>query len=803
MILTKIKNFGFYNLLIFSIFSYNASASLCGIECGNLPYKEQLFEIKKQEIIDTGIFELSFALAGGLDVIANTPFQPSCQGNAACTITVILVQVAAATMSHYDKVEREKLKQFATKGTDGLIEFTPGTLALSFDTNLFYGSTEVQEIEITVIEASDDPDIVQPGTLAVFSLFTPVDFDSTQLANIDNVISFSSFHPEVNPEPTSYTLKVSKTGTGSGIVKSNFLDIDCGSDCIEEYASIDKARIILSAFPDNGSIFRGWNGACLDTGTCTVSMYNNKHITATFAIDTPSTFTVSNLEDNGVGSLRQAVIDANDNPGDDIISFSSELTGTIRLVTGQLTITDSVTINGSGANKIAISGNNSTRIFQIKPGSTRTVNLNGLTLKEGHDKTGNGGGAIITESGTITISGCVIINNTANSGGGGGGLRKFGSGVVTIINTLIFHNSALDEFQQGDGGGIRNDKGKLTLINSTVSDNTAATGGGIASNEGILEINNCTITGNSAIHFGGGIDSNSEIVLANSLVVGNSALSENEISFFSFDGQSFISRGHNIFGEKGISGITPDLILLKSDSILVAPLNTLIEPLADNGGTTLTHLPVEGGIAIDTGDNSLIPQGITNDQRGIDFSRVKNGNVDIGAVEKGLIMPSTTVLHGETPTKDNVTKLYVATFNRAPDALGLNFWLNNSGLQLEQIAQSFFDQPETQKEYPSDSTNADFIAAVYLNLFNRASDQEGFEYWVGELDSGRIAKSVFILAVINGAQNTDALTLDNKTIVGLAFANAGLNGTTDAREIMLGVTDDEDTVTAALDAYGI
>jgi len=163
---------------------------------------------------------------------------------------------------------------------------------------------------------------------------------------------------------------------------------------------------------------------------------------------------------------------------------------------------------------------------------------------------------------------------------------------------------------------------------------------------------------------------------------------------------------------------------------------------------------------------------------------------------------------GTTPTLENTTKLYVATFNRAADAGGLDYWANGAGLDLEGIAQSFFDQPETKEAYPTDSSNTDFVEAIYQNLFNRASEAAGLAYWVAELDSGRIAKSTFILAVINGAQDTeefgkDATILTNKTTVGLAFANAGLNDLTDAREIMLGVTADESTVTDTLKEYGI
>jgi hypothetical protein len=150
-------------------------------------------------------------------------------------------------------------------------------------------------------------------------------------------------------------------------------------------------------------------------------------------------------------------------------------------------------------------------------------------------------------------------------------------------------------------------------------------------------------------------------------------------------------------------------------------------------------------------------------------------------------------------TLAEVTKLYVATFNRAPDAGGINYWVN-SGLSIEQIAQSFFDQPETQAFYPSGTSTASFIASVYSNLFNRTPDVAGLMYWIQELDSGTIAKQAFILAVINGAQNTDvgqdATILTNKQIVGLYFIEQGLNDTTLARDVM----EDVDATQASVDA---
>lgn len=186
---------------------------------------------------------------------------------------------------------------------------------------------------------------------------------------------------------------------------------------------------------------------------------------------------------------------------------------------------------------------------------------------------------------------------------------------------------------------------------------------------------------------------------------------------------------------------------------------------------------------------------------GYDTSTVGNFDLIVNFT-KNSIDPSDKVL-GTTASLENVTKLYVATFNRAPDSAGLDYWVASSGLSLEDIATSFFDQPEAKEKYPSGSTNGNFINAIYSNLFNRIPDTAGFNYWKNELDTGRIAKSVFILAVVNGAQDTDSDILTNKTEVGLAFANASMTDTTAATSIMKDITADSTTVTAAINNLGI
>ncbi len=154
----------------------------------------------------------------------------------------------------------------------------------------------------------------------------------------------------------------------------------------------------------------------------------------------------------------------------------------------------------------------------------------------------------------------------------------------------------------------------------------------------------------------------------------------------------------------------------------------------------------------------------------------------------------TVVLNATTPTYENVTKLYVATFGRAPDACGLYSWVSESKMTLEEIAISFFNQAETQSKYPPSLSNSEFVETVYVNLFGHSPDPDQLAYWVNELDSGNISRSLFILAVINSAQGTDADILDNQTEVGLYFATRGHCDQEAATLVMADVTEDHTTV---------
>jgi len=163
------------------------------------------------------------------------------------------------------------------------------------------------------------------------------------------------------------------------------------------------------------------------------------------------------------------------------------------------------------------------------------------------------------------------------------------------------------------------------------------------------------------------------------------------------------------------------------------------------------------------------------------------------------IFLSITILQATIPTQENVAKLYVATFNRAPDTAGLNFWIFDSGFSLENIARSFFDQPETKVLYPDGTPNIEFIRSIYANLFNRQPAAEGEAYWLDALESGKVSKSVFILAVVNGALGSDAEILNNKTLVGITFALMDVDSMELAKSVMSSIDSSAESVNSAID----
>ncbi|MCB1766429.1 MAG: DUF4214 domain-containing protein [Candidatus Competibacteraceae bacterium] len=331
-----------------------------------------------------------------------------------------------------------------------------------------------------------------------------------------------------------------------------------------------------------------------------------------------ATFTVTNLDDSGPGSLRQAVLDANAATGSHTIEFQPGLTGTITLTSGEIAISSRLTINGPGSDILAVSGNGQSVVFSS---SSASATLRGLTIRDS--------GSSIVNSGILTISQCVLLNNYHYHCclAVGGGIKN--EGILTLSESTVAGNG-------GSGGAISN-SGTLTVRNSTISGNLSrGDGGGIFNDRyaKTLTVINSTLTGNAAVGSGGGIyNGYSNVVnVGNSLVAGNIASTGNEV--FNGAESGFTSQGHNLFGENGVNGLV-NATRAETDLVLAGPITTAIGDLLDNGGPTPTHALAAGSPAINAGDNTLIPADVTTDQRGAGFPRIVGGTVDIGAVEFG------------------------------------------------------------------------------------------------------------------------------------------------------------------------
>jgi hypothetical protein len=191
-----------------------------------------------------------------------------------------------------------------------------------------------------------------------------------------------------------------------------------------------------------------------------------------------TTIIITNTNDNGPGSLRQALVDAHDRDTIDATGIS----GVILLTGGQLLVDKSVTMNGAGADLLAVDGNAISRAFQIDSGAT--VTISGLRIRNA--QAGLGGGVL--NDGTLIITNTTLSGNTAGFGGG-----TFNAGTLTIINSTVSGNMA------SEGGGTYNSgSGMLTITNSTFSGNAASETGGGVFNIGTLQIANSTVSNNSS-----------------------------------------------------------------------------------------------------------------------------------------------------------------------------------------------------------------------------------------------------------------------------------------------------------------
>ena len=393
------------------------------------------------------------------------------------------------------------------------------------------------------------------------------------------------------------------------------------------------------------------------------------------------TFSVVNTDDNGEGSLRQALIDANASPGADIIEFTVPLGSTINL-NSELVITDSVTISGptvGDAGSVILDGGNTNRHINaggFSPGIGQTVTLENITLQNGFfyypaavmaDNIGGGavfvknadlvlnhtnitnnstlgdfvrGGGIFIRDGDVTLTQSTISGNTTNGTNGTGGGLIVLSGDVIISQSTISDNSTTGI--NAKGGGIFVNGGDTTLIQSTVSNNSTlgdfARGGGISVFGGDTTLTQSTIFDNHSYFGAAGLSvyllGNKTVSLTNSILSGNTNTGTGTDGNFNETTSlgTRVTANNSLFGDDAAE-ITNTAYSANNQHTN----NPDLGPLVDNGGPTFTHLPNLNSPALDMGNNTGAS---ATDQRGTGFNRIINTTVDIGSVELQTTTPS-------------------------------------------------------------------------------------------------------------------------------------------------------------------
>ncbi|HST26894.1 MAG TPA: choice-of-anchor Q domain-containing protein, partial [Rudaea sp.] len=242
---------------------------------------------------------------------------------------------------------------------------------------------------------------------------------------------------------------------------------------------------------------------------------------------------------------------------------------------------------------------------------------------------GDAGGGVATTSSAITINQSSVTGNSA-SGGGGIFIHNDNSNALTVTASTVSGNNANSNYgYYSGGGGVYARHVGATISNSTIANNTSSRyGGGVIGHVSAgtypTTVSNSTVSGNSA-SYGGGISetSNATITLTNTVVGGNNATT-NPDADTGYGGN--IAAAFSLIGNTGTATITDN----GGNLLNTAPQ---LGALANNGGPTITMLPLAGSPLIDAGDPAF--SGLATDQRGTGFPRIVNAAVDIGAVEFG------------------------------------------------------------------------------------------------------------------------------------------------------------------------
>ncbi|MEL7120174.1 MAG: PKD domain-containing protein, partial [Bacteroidota bacterium] len=363
---------------------------------------------------------------------------------------------------------------------------------------------------------------------------------------------------------------------------------------------------------------------------------------------------ITNLNDSGVGSLREALSCA---ISGDTITFA--VNGTIVLTSGEMEIPPGVVINGDGAD-ITIDAQGNSRIFNIPAFNADPVSIRNIYFI-------NGGGAANAEfGGAITANGDLSLINCDfdNSAGENGGAINHTDGNLDIVNCAFVQNEST--FQ---GGALNVSQSNTTIVNSIFYDNFANTlGGVIVGNLSSIVIFNSTLIENSADLVGGIQIQDGDLELYNSIVYGNTAT--NAITLFpnSVNTASTITAQNLILGQ--INGST----LTYGVNNIIPNDPQIIDPANDDFSISNTS-PAQGNA-----DPLLMPADIFDAD--VDGDIAELINFDFDRIDRGQGVPGSTFDMGAIENEQgflqviNTNTFGIGSLGQAIENTNLNTNLN-------------------------------------------------------------------------------------------------------------------------------
>jgi len=404
--------------------------------------------------------------------------------------------------------------------------------------------------------------------------------------------------------------------------------------------------------------------------TALAMMFSSFGVTPAYAATLTVTTAADNTITDGNCSLREAILNANNNngafpdcfvgSGADTITFDSALSGAIITLSSALTISDDLTIDGSAlASQITISGDNNVRVFTIDP--SIFVTLDSLRIIQGKAALGGGGG--IFNHGSLTVRNSIFMDNSSTDlQSGGGGAITNTNGSLTVLNSRFYLNvsvtaggaiwsdvamivtdSSFYENSAGTNGGAISTGGQLltSVNNSTFSNNGAVAGGGISNSGSILKVTNSTFYNNGANSFGGGIFNIGIVTFTNSTIsdnnvilgVGGGIYNSGTLNFANTIVANSPSGGDCLVTGGGSIGTNTNNLVEDGSCSALFVGDPVLGYLADNGGPTQTMALLVGSPAINAGDDNVcfLAPVFNLDQRGV--TRPQGAHCDIGAYE--------------------------------------------------------------------------------------------------------------------------------------------------------------------------